>query len=300
MVGATEFLVGVAFDYLSVPTGWLESLVGAAVLVAISAPLLYRALQPCERALRESKELARANQLLSGLYGLADALRHARSEEDVLNNTLRQFMKFPGVQAGWVSLREGETGFRLAAACGLPPALEDPGAFQGDCLCRRKLLAGELDQITNWAVCAVSGMSAGQARVPGPDSCQVVSMVTGPGVAGQPGGDPRPGGWLHRPGPVTDAGAQVGPVDRGGGGQHGRLDHGVAARALRAPVEVLLPVAAHVLAGPLPPLHRPHLGLAGRAPRGRAQPPVPVRVPAQRVSQYARYSRSRALRRGQV
>src|SRR3990172_8361061 len=99
------------------------------------------------------KELARSYQSLQGLYGVADALNQATYEQDVLNNALKQVMNLPGVQAGWVALREGETGFRLAAACGLPPAMEVPGAFEGECLCHRKLLAGELDQTTNILEC---------------------------------------------------------------------------------------------------------------------------------------------------
>ena len=99
------------------------------------------------------KDLARSYQSLKGLYGVADALNQATYEQDVLNNALQQVMNFPGVQAGWVSLREGETGFRLAAAYGLPPAMEAPDSFAGDCLCRRKLLAGELDQTTNILEC---------------------------------------------------------------------------------------------------------------------------------------------------
>ena len=99
------------------------------------------------------KDLARSYQSLKGLYGVADALNQATYEQDVLNNALQQVMNLPGVQAGWVSLREGETGFRLAAAYGLPLALEAPDAFAGDCLCRRKLLAGELDQTTNILEC---------------------------------------------------------------------------------------------------------------------------------------------------
>ncbi|OFW01639.1 MAG: hypothetical protein A3H94_06105 [Acidobacteria bacterium RIFCSPLOWO2_02_FULL_60_20] len=110
------------------------------------------------------KELARSYQTLKALYDIADKLNQATLEQDVLDNALKQAMKLPGVSAGWVSLREGETGFRLASACGLPPALEVPGAFQGDCLCRRKLLAGELDQTTNILECERLGEATGDTR----------------------------------------------------------------------------------------------------------------------------------------
>jgi PAS domain S-box-containing protein len=164
VVGTAELLVMVVFYYLGIRTGSLASLVDTAVLVAISAPLLHLVLLRSERAVREGKELARAYQSLKGLYDLADALKQANNEQDVLKNTLQQVMKFPGVQAGWVSLREGETGFRLAAADGLPPALEVPGAFEGECLCRRKLLAGELDRKTNILECERLRQAKGDTR----------------------------------------------------------------------------------------------------------------------------------------
>ena len=110
------------------------------------------------------KELARSYQTLKALYDIADKLNQATLEQDVLDNALKQAMKLPEVSAGWVSLREGETGFRLASACGLPPALEVPGAFQGDCLCRRKLLAGELGQTTNILECERLREAKGDTR----------------------------------------------------------------------------------------------------------------------------------------
>ena len=164
VVGTAELLVMVVFYYLGIRAGWLESLVDTAVLVAISAPLLHRVLLRSERAVREGKELARAYQSLKGLYNLADVLKEATNERDVLNNTLQQVMKFPGIQAGWISLREGDTGFRLAAADGLPPALEVPRAFEGECLCRRKLLAGELDRTTNILECERLRQAKGDTR----------------------------------------------------------------------------------------------------------------------------------------
>ncbi|MBI3895895.1 MAG: response regulator [Acidobacteria bacterium] len=110
------------------------------------------------------KDVARSYQSLRGLYCVAEALNQATREQDILNNALMQMMNLPGVQAGWVSLREGETGFRLAAACGLPPALETPEAFAGDCLCRRKLLAGEFDHTTNILECERLRQAKGDTR----------------------------------------------------------------------------------------------------------------------------------------
>ncbi len=62
-------------------------------------------------------------------------------------------MQLPGIQAGWFFLREGDADFRLAGARGLPPALAAPGAMEGDCLCRRRLLSGDLSQVTNILEC---------------------------------------------------------------------------------------------------------------------------------------------------
>ncbi len=93
------------------------------------------------------QELADSNQVLNGLYRIAEGLNRAVSEREVAEAALEQALELPGVQAGWISLREGESGFRLAAGRNLPPALEAPGALEGDCLCCRQLLAGELGTV---------------------------------------------------------------------------------------------------------------------------------------------------------
>jgi signal transduction histidine kinase/ActR/RegA family two-component response regulator len=91
--------------------------------------------------------------MLKGLYDIAEALNRAIREQDVLDNALQHAMKLPGVSAGWISLREGVAGFRLAAACNLPPALQAPGTFDVDCSCRRELLAGKLNHAANILGC---------------------------------------------------------------------------------------------------------------------------------------------------
>jgi PAS domain S-box-containing protein len=96
-----------------------------------------------EELAARQKELQRASEFLQGLYRIAKALNQATTQQEVLETALEQAMRLPDVQAGWVSLLEN-TGFRLVAARGLPPALAAPGAMEGDCLCRRKLRAGEL------------------------------------------------------------------------------------------------------------------------------------------------------------
>ncbi len=111
----------------------------------------------------QQQELANSNQVLNGLYHIAEGLNRAVSEREVVESALEQALELPGVQAGWISLREGESGFRLAAARNLPPALEAPGALEGDCLCRRQLLAGELGAV-NILECERLGKTKGDTR----------------------------------------------------------------------------------------------------------------------------------------
>ncbi|HZY31246.1 MAG TPA: response regulator, partial [Candidatus Methylomirabilis sp.] len=105
-----------------------------------------------ELGIRE-QELAHSNDWLKGLYLIAKGLNQSASEQQVVEEVLGRAMNMPGIQAGWIVLREGESDFRMAAARGLPPALEVPGAMEGDCLCRRKLLSGELRQTINVFEC---------------------------------------------------------------------------------------------------------------------------------------------------
>ncbi|MDP1707664.1 MAG: EAL domain-containing protein [Gammaproteobacteria bacterium] len=99
------------------------------------------------------RELAHSNQSLSGLYRVAAGLNAAATEHEVANKALERALDLPGVRAGWIVLHENDTGFRIAAARNLPPALEATGAFEGDCLCRRQFLSGQLDGATNIMEC---------------------------------------------------------------------------------------------------------------------------------------------------
>ncbi|MDP2371988.1 EAL domain-containing protein [Rhodoferax sp.] len=110
------------------------------------------------------RELADSNRALTGLYHVAEGLNHAVSEREVCERALEHVVEIPGVRAGWISLREGETGFRLAAARNLPPALQAPGAMEGLCECRRRLLAGELDHVTNILKCERLGKAKDDAQ----------------------------------------------------------------------------------------------------------------------------------------
>lgn len=102
---------------------------------------------------RREEELARSHQFLRGLYQLAAGLNQVSSQADVLGTALERALELPGVKAGWVFLRDGETGLRLAAARNLPPALERRDMVKGDCLCCRRLLAGEPNAVTNVREC---------------------------------------------------------------------------------------------------------------------------------------------------
>lgn len=115
-----------------------------------------------ELKLRE-RDLAHSNQVLKGLYRIAEGLNQADSQHQVTELALERALELPGIQAGWISLREGESGFRLAAARNVPPALEAPGALEGDCACRRRLLSGELD-VTNILECERLQKATGDTR----------------------------------------------------------------------------------------------------------------------------------------
>ena len=99
------------------------------------------------------RDLAESNRSLTGLYHVAEGLNRAVSEREVCEKALEHAQELPGVRAGWISLKDGESGFRLAAARNLPPALLAAGAMEGLCECRRRLLAGDLDHVTNILEC---------------------------------------------------------------------------------------------------------------------------------------------------
>jgi diguanylate cyclase (GGDEF)-like protein/PAS domain S-box-containing protein len=110
------------------------------------------------------RQLAHSNEVLNGLNRIADGLNRATSEREVAETALERALSLPGIQAGWISLREGESGFRVAAARNLPPALEAPGAMEGECLCRRRLLSGELSSAANILECERLGKTEGDTH----------------------------------------------------------------------------------------------------------------------------------------
>jgi PAS domain S-box-containing protein len=110
---------------------------------------------------RHERELEHANRLLGGLYRIAEGLNQAESEEQIAELVLERALELPGIQSGWLLLRE-DSGFRLAAARNLPPALRVAGAFEGECLCSRKCLPG----VTNIVECERLQGAAGETRGP--------------------------------------------------------------------------------------------------------------------------------------
>ncbi|MGB7543211.1 MAG: EAL domain-containing protein, partial [Burkholderiales bacterium] len=116
-----------------------------------------------ELRLRE-KELAHSNQVLQGLYRIAEGLNRAVSEHEVGEAALDRAMELPGVRAGWIRMLEGDAKFRTIASRGLPPAMSVPDAFEDDCMCQRKLLSGELDHVTNILECERLGRAKGDTQ----------------------------------------------------------------------------------------------------------------------------------------
>jgi len=105
-----------------------------------------------ELRLRE-EEVARSRERLAGMYEIAVGLNHCTTEKEVLEAALDGAVRLPRVRAAWISLLAGESDFRPAGARNMPSVLASPGALEGDCRCRRMLLAGELDSVTNILEC---------------------------------------------------------------------------------------------------------------------------------------------------
>ncbi len=112
-------------------------------------------------------ELMDCNEMLNGLYLIADGLNQADSVRAVAETALERALKLPGIQAGCIWLRDGESGFRQAASCNLPAEQgELPDAFDGLCVCQRKLLVGELDSAVNIIECERFANALGATECP--------------------------------------------------------------------------------------------------------------------------------------
>ncbi|MBI4417831.1 MAG: response regulator [Ignavibacteriales bacterium] len=112
-----------------------------------------QAVQMCgELKLRED-QLDRANRVLSGIYAITKGLNQAQTEREVLDVAVELALQLPDVRAGWIFLRDDESHFRLATSRNLPSELATPEIMDGDCLCRRKVLSGEIERAANIEEC---------------------------------------------------------------------------------------------------------------------------------------------------
>ncbi|KIO48620.1 EAL domain-containing protein [Nitrosospira sp. NpAV] len=97
-------------------------------------------------------ELAHSNHLLNGLYRIAEGLNQAVSEHEVCEKALEYAMELPGVEAGWLYLRDDD-GVRLAAARNVPASLLAAETIEGLCECQRLFLAEDPDHAINIDPC---------------------------------------------------------------------------------------------------------------------------------------------------
>ncbi|MFZ2302917.1 MAG: response regulator [Gallionella sp.] len=105
-----------------------------------------------ELKLRE-QELAHSNQVLQGLYRIAEGLNHVSGEQEVAETALHRVLELPGIHSGLVCLREGETGLRLAAAQNLPSMPGQPGALENGCVCQYPFNTEEISRASNATEC---------------------------------------------------------------------------------------------------------------------------------------------------
>lgn len=104
--------------------------------------------------MQREKELGQANQVLNGLYRIAEALNHACTERAVVELALERALELPGIQAGWIFLCEnGSDSIRLAVSRNVPPALTEEGATDGACRCRQLCGDAALEPVTNIYEC---------------------------------------------------------------------------------------------------------------------------------------------------
>ncbi|MDD5299990.1 MAG: response regulator [Gallionella sp.] len=105
-----------------------------------------------ELKLRE-QELAHSNQVLQGMYRIADSLNHVSGEQEVAETALQRVLELPGMHSGLICLREGETGLRLAAARNLPSMPGQPGSLENGCVCQYPFDADETSHASNATKC---------------------------------------------------------------------------------------------------------------------------------------------------
>ncbi len=119
-----------------------------------------QAVDLCANLQSREQQLNRANSILRGIYHIAKGLNRATTQQKVIDEVLDRSMELPDVRAGWFSIFAGshndakdDSHFRLVGSRGLPPALQSPMALEGDCMCRSKVLSGEIDKSINILDC---------------------------------------------------------------------------------------------------------------------------------------------------
>ncbi|CAA9890867.1 EAL domain-containing protein [Candidatus Methylobacter favarea] len=95
---------------------------------------------------QREQELACSNLVLNGLYRIAEGLNQAFSEQDVVEIALERTMQVPGIEYGWIYLREDTAHFRLAATRNLPITLRIPEILDENCICCRQLAADQIKE----------------------------------------------------------------------------------------------------------------------------------------------------------
>lgn len=76
---------------------------------------------------------------------------------------LERALELPNVRAGWITRSANGSGFRVVSTLGLPPALSDPKALEGDCLCREGLSSNGFPHATNIFECQRMNQANGDA-----------------------------------------------------------------------------------------------------------------------------------------
>ncbi|MEX2542362.1 MAG: EAL domain-containing protein [Trueperaceae bacterium] len=122
-----------------------------------------------ELSLRQA-ELAQANRVLEGLYQLGQGLNRATTVKVVAETALDRLQRLPGIDAGWISLVQGERQLVVVAASDLPADLQVPGQVENELELQRLLGADQGVAADALALETVNGPQGsrryGRARVP--------------------------------------------------------------------------------------------------------------------------------------
>ena len=93
----------------------------------------------------KERELADSNQMLVGLYRIAEGLIQTITPQDVADTVVSRAAELPGVQACWMFLRDSDDAeFRLVAERNLPPKMAAVLNARDACRCLRQLVDGTL------------------------------------------------------------------------------------------------------------------------------------------------------------